>query len=120
MSISKHYRWGGLNLRSSDLVVDKSQSTDLKNVELNYAGELVKRSGYQVDVTMPSGEIIIDLIHYKESNSLVAMADDGLYIKNGPVFNKAPLGLATDSVTWNGKVSDVEINGAVNAVINSR
>jgi len=111
MTIEKVYKFGGLNLRDTDLNVDKMYATDIKNIDFNYAGELVKRKGYHIDSKFISGSNTISLISYKESNELLAMRSDGLYRRTGESYEKIPQSPTSSGISWDGEVSSVEING---------
>ena len=113
MTIQKNYKFGGLNLRKSDLLIDPTYATNTLNGDLNYSGELRKRNGFDLDATMPNGKSIIYLVEYRKSNELVAMANDGLYKKVGNSFVKIPMSITGSIPIWNGDVTTVEINGTL-------
>jgi len=110
--IHKQYEYGGLQLRKSDLTVAKTSATDLKNVQLNYAGELIKRPGFHKDSEVTGQRTVIQMIHYKEGNELLAMCFDGLYKKAGSILSAIP-GSPQDPETtsWDENVTYIEING---------
>lgn len=99
MFSKKEFRFKGLNKRDSVLIRNPEYADDCRNVLLNSKRELIKRYGYDLDIST-SG--ILDVIEYKSGNKLIFIKSDGIYEDISGTLTKVAYG--GDSIVYSGLV----------------
>lgn len=93
---------GGLNSTSGPLNVKDNESSDLKNIDLNKFGSILKRNGYACLSTAALGSSRIDGLHWYEFVSGTTSGRLAVTITNGQIYKMDNLDGVWDSITTAG------------------
>ena len=108
MPLEQRYNIRGLNKRQSDINRNPEYASDLQNVELSSRRELIKRYGYDEELSFAG---VIDVIESVSADKLLFVKLDGLYEDIAGVLTLIPF--AGDGTTFTGLVDYDEYDDVV-------
>lgn len=110
MPVTKHYKFGGLDLRSKDINQYPDKASDLLNVELDGRGELGKRKGFESVATVDNS---LALYNYRFKEELLSVGPTELRRRNGASFDSIPYAGAAPANNWLSAPDFAEYSGIV-------
>jgi len=93
MSLFKAFvNWMGLDARTSDLLRDDNNASDVQNVEVNKKGALIKRDGFAKQNTTGSNEGGNGLFNYSNNSKLLSFGANGVSAFAGTTWSNETSG----------------------------